>query len=135
MFLRLETHHFLSQVFVKACNGRFQHISTQNNLNIWFSHFHLFSISICHWTCTASVSGAMARRWCQACGVALVSWLGFTTLAATPALPRRVVVAAAPAALISGGKLPLTVGTLTFFRIFQNSFRLSLFFGRFLVVF
>ena len=55
----------------------------------------------------------MARR-CQICGVAavaLLSWLGFTSLAATPtpALPRRVVVAA-PAALISGGKLPLTVG-------------------------
>jgi len=57
---------------------------------------------------------AMARRF-GLCGVGLIgllSWLGFTSLAATPtppSLPRRVVVAA-PAALISGGKLPLTVG-------------------------
>ncbi|CAL1138577.1 unnamed protein product [Cladocopium goreaui] len=56
----------------------------------------------------------MARRF-GLCGVGLIgllSWLGFTSLAATPtppSLPRRVVVAA-PAALISGGKLPLTVG-------------------------
>jgi len=55
---------------------------------------------------------AMARPFGQLCGVGLIgllSWLGFTSLAATPSLPRRVVVAA-PAALISGGKLPLTVG-------------------------
>eukprot|EP00435_Cladocopium_sp_Y103_P045151 s2742_g12.t2 len=61
---------------------------------------------------TLAHSGAMTRRFGQLgqlCGVAILSWLGFTSLAATPALPRRVVVAA-PAALISGGKLPLTVG-------------------------
>lgn len=60
-----------------------------------------------------------ARRFGELCGVGLIglvgllSWLGFTSLAATPSpsLPRRVVVAApAAAALISGGKLPLTVG-------------------------